>query len=133
MSFQQARFNFGREPFKFPPNGLCFQTFNESGRLEEEDKLILPKQIRLLQLHSLSLKEDSCTLCFDGSSSIELLPCLHMGFCHKCSLQLVNCPLCRCEIKERRTITAPNVSQEEDMESDHNVHSVQLHDLPDIS
>lgn len=106
MSFQEARFNFGREPFKFPPKGVSFKTFNESGNLDEDDKLILPKQIRLLQLHSLSLKEDSCTLCFDGSSCIELLPCLHTGFCYKCSIQLINCPLCRSDISERRTIVS---------------------------
>lgn len=104
MSFQQATFNFGRRPFSFPPNGINFKTFNDNCSLNEEEKLILPKQIKMLQLHSFSLKEDSCTLCFDGTSSIELLPCKHKGFCEKCSLQLINCPLCRSEISERKTL-----------------------------
>lgn len=106
MSFQQATFNFGRRAFRFPPTGVDFKTFNEIGSLDEEDKLILPKQIKMLQLHSFSLKEDSCTLCFDGSSSIQLLPCLHTGFCEKCSLQLVNCPLCRSDISERSPVSS---------------------------
>jgi hypothetical protein len=104
MSFQQATFNFGRHAFRFPPAGIDFKTFNEIGSLEDEEKLILPKQIKMLQLHSFSLREDSCTLCFDGTSSIELLPCQHTGFCEKCSLQLVSCPLCRSEISERKPI-----------------------------
>lgn len=43
MSFQQASFNFGRSPFRYPPKGIKYQTFNSSGQLEEEQKLILPK------------------------------------------------------------------------------------------
>ena len=111
MSFQQAMFNFGRRAFRFPPSGVRFKTFNETGFLHEDDKLILPKQIKMMQLHSFNLKEDSCTLCFDSSSSIQLLPCRHTGFCDKCSLQLTNCPLCRSDIKERLVIQSAASSQ----------------------
>ena len=104
-SFQQATFNFGRNPFKYPPKGEpSFQSFNSAGGLEEDQKVILPKHIRLRQLHSISLKEDCCSLCFYLKSSIELQPCGHRGFCEKCSLLIETCPLCRVEITQRVTL-----------------------------
>ena len=112
MSFQQSEFNFGRTPFKFPPSDIEFRTFNEAGYLSDADKLVLPKRIRLLAMHSYSLKEDSCTLCFDLSANTELLPCGHKGFCDTCSMQCESCPLCRCTIKERRTINQPSPQQQ---------------------
>ena len=105
MSFQQATFNFGRSPFKYPPKGVpSFRSFNSAGDLEEDQKVILPKHIRLRQLHSVSLKEDCCSLCCDLKSSIELQPCGHRGFCEKCSLLIETCPLCRVEITLRVTL-----------------------------
>ncbi|XP_035230318.1 RING finger and SPRY domain-containing protein 1-like, partial [Stegodyphus dumicola] len=41
MSFQQCEFNFGRTPFRFPPN-VSFQSFNSCATLSEEEKIILP-------------------------------------------------------------------------------------------
>lgn len=104
MSFQQSKFNFGRSPFKFAPSDIEFRTFNQAGYLSETDKMVLPKQIRLLAMHSYSQNEDSCTLCFDSSANTELLPCGHKGFCDTCSMQCESCPLCRCTIEERRNI-----------------------------
>lgn len=98
MSFQQCRFNFGSEPFKYPPPDRSFQSFNEHAYLKEQDKIVLPRHLFLEQLRKLSVREDSCTLCFDLKGIIRLEPCQHRGFCPKCASQLQYCPLCRAEI-----------------------------------
>lgn len=43
MSFQQCIFNFGSEPFKFPPKVRQFQAFNDHAALKPEEKVILPR------------------------------------------------------------------------------------------
>lgn len=101
MTFQQCEFNFGREPFKFPPEDLQFQCFNAVAQLSEEEKIILPRHIRMEKLRLSSVKEDSCTLCFDRSAAVRLDPCQHRGFCSECALQLEVCPMCRSKIRER--------------------------------
>lgn len=40
MSFQQCRFNFGSEPFKYPPN-RPFNNFNQNAVLKAQDKVKL--------------------------------------------------------------------------------------------
>lgn len=40
MSFQQCRFNFGSEPFKYPPK-RPFNNFNQVAVLKAQDKVIL--------------------------------------------------------------------------------------------
>ncbi|XP_071446628.1 RING finger and SPRY domain-containing protein 1-like [Hetaerina americana] len=100
MSFQQCEFNFGNKPFKYPPKDRPFQCFNDHASLEEEDKIVLPRHIHLEQLRKLSVREDSCTLCFDQKASVRLLPCGHRGFCSSCTNQLAECPMCRSSIKE---------------------------------
>jgi len=77
MSFQQCLFNFGHVPFKHPPTDREFQKFNDYATLKPEDKIILPRHIYLDQLRRLSVREDSCTLCFDQRASVRLLPCNH--------------------------------------------------------
>ncbi|XP_058809374.1 RING finger and SPRY domain-containing protein 1-like [Phymastichus coffea] len=101
MSFQQCLFNFGNVPFKYPPTDRSYQTFNDHATLDPEDKIVLPKHIYLDQLRKLSVREDSCTLCFDKKATVKLLPCEHRGFCQTCSKQLLECPMCRASIKER--------------------------------
>lgn len=39
MSFQQCRFNFGAEEFKYPPNRK-FSVFNDFGVLKPQDKVV---------------------------------------------------------------------------------------------
>ncbi|XP_064640235.1 RING finger and SPRY domain-containing protein 1-like [Lineus longissimus] len=94
MSFQQCEFNFGLYPFASPP-ARKFSTFNEHGYLSDEQKVILPRHKKLALLRAVSVKEDSCTLCFDNRATVILQPCAHTGFCMTCALQLENCPLCR--------------------------------------
>lgn len=77
MSFQQCLFNFGNIPFKHPPQDREFQTFNDFASLDPEDKLVLPRHIYLEQLRKMSVREDSCTLCFDQKACVRLLPCDH--------------------------------------------------------
>ncbi|CAN7992393.1 unnamed protein product [Ixodes hexagonus] len=101
MTFQQCEFNFGRSPFKFPPSGVEFSCFNSFAHLSEEDKVILPRHIRMEKLRHSSVREDSCTLCFDRSAAVRLEPCQHKGFCNQCAMQLEVCPMCRREIQER--------------------------------
>ncbi|XP_043461440.1 RING finger and SPRY domain-containing protein 1-like [Leptopilina heterotoma] len=103
MSFQQCLFNFGNIPFKHPPQDREFQTFNDFASLDPEDKLVLPRHIYLEQLRKMSVREDSCTLCFDQKACVRLLPCDHRGFCELCSKQLVECPMCRAVIQEVAT------------------------------
>ncbi|XP_055377787.1 RING finger and SPRY domain-containing protein 1-like [Condylostylus longicornis] len=100
MSFQQCRFNFGSEPFKYPPKNRNFSNFNDNATLKTQDKIILPRHIYLEKLRKLSVREDSCTLCFDRKGVIRLEPCKHRGFCSKCSVQIQHCPMCRAAIEE---------------------------------
>ncbi|XP_046606645.1 RING finger and SPRY domain-containing protein 1-like [Neodiprion virginianus] len=100
MSFQQCLFNFGNVSFKFPPTDRKYQKFNDHANLTAEDKVVLPRHIYLDQLRKLSVREDSCTLCFDQKATVRLLPCDHRGFCQTCSRQLIECPMCRATIKE---------------------------------
>jgi len=98
MSFQQCEFNFGWKPFSFPPN-QAFQSFNKVSSLTPEQKLILPRPLKLAALKRLSVKENDCTLCFDNVANIKLLPCNHKGFCDRCASQLEACPMCRSPIE----------------------------------
>lgn len=99
MSFQQCRFNFGAEPFKYPP-AQQYCTFNNSGNLRPENKVVMPRHIFLQQLRQQSVREDSCTLCYDQKASVKLLPCEHSGFCKSCASQLTDCPMCRAPFRE---------------------------------
>ncbi|XP_060074545.1 RING finger and SPRY domain-containing protein 1-like [Ylistrum balloti] len=103
MSYQQCEFNFGaKKPYKYPPlDDVKFKSFNDHAFLSDEEKVILPRHKKLELLKSLKVHEDSCTLCFDNKATQSLLPCNHMGFCYKCSIQLEICPICRCKIEER--------------------------------
>ncbi|XP_059477899.1 RING finger and SPRY domain-containing protein 1-like [Neocloeon triangulifer] len=102
MSFQQCKFNFGSSPFKYPPKDRKFAKFNDHAHLDAEDKKILPRHIRLEQLCKLSVRDDSCTLCFDDFATVQLTPCGHRGFCKNCANQLSECPMCRATIKEKQ-------------------------------
>ncbi|XP_065340282.1 RING finger and SPRY domain-containing protein 1-like isoform X2 [Cloeon dipterum] len=102
MSFQQCKFNFGSSAFKYPPVDRKFKSFNDHAHLDAEDKKILPRHIRLEQLRKLSVRDDSCTLCFDDYASVQLTPCGHRGFCGNCAKQLAECPMCRATIKEKQ-------------------------------
>lgn len=77
MSFQQCRFNFGSEPFKYPPKSRSFDSFNSHAYLKEQDKIVLPRHLFLEQLRKMSVHEDSCTLCFDAKGNVRLEPCKH--------------------------------------------------------
>lgn len=76
MSFQQCRFNFGASPFRFPPD-RPFDCFNAHAELPEQDKVVLPRHIFLQQLRKQSVREDSCTLCFDNQGTVRIEPCKH--------------------------------------------------------
>ncbi|KRT84089.1 hypothetical protein AMK59_588, partial [Oryctes borbonicus] len=99
MSFQQCRFNFGAESFKYPP-AQQYSTFNDSASLRPENKVVMPRHIFLQQLRQQSVREDSCTLCYDQKASVKLLPCEHSGFCKICASQLTDCPMCRAPFRE---------------------------------
>lgn len=43
MGYQHAVFNFGLEPFKYPPATHKFENFNDFGTLVDEQKYVLPK------------------------------------------------------------------------------------------
>uniref|UniRef100_A0A2A4JLR4 RING finger and SPRY domain-containing protein 1 n=1 Tax=Heliothis virescens TaxID=7102 RepID=A0A2A4JLR4_HELVI len=102
MAFQQCRFNFGNEPFRFPPTDREFSIFNEHGILTDEEKKVVPRRIALEKLRTTSVKENSCTLCFDADACCVLEPCKHRGFCSVCTSQLKECPMCRAAIANVR-------------------------------
>lgn len=77
MSFQQCRFNFGSEPFKYPPKSRSFDSFNSHAVMKAQDKIVLPRHLFLEQLRKMSVREDSCTLCFDAKGIVRLEPCTH--------------------------------------------------------
>ncbi|XP_063986864.1 RING finger and SPRY domain-containing protein 1-like [Diachasmimorpha longicaudata] len=106
MSFQQCLFNFGNVPFKYPPTDRQFERLNDHATLNPEDKIVLPRHIYFDRLRKLSVREDSCTLCYDQKASARLLPCDHRGFCQTCPMQLIECPMCRAKIKEIALDTA---------------------------
>lgn len=120
MSFQQCRFNFGSEPFRFPPN-RPFSNFNEVAVLKPQDKIILPRHLYLEELRKLSVTDDSCSLCFDSIATIRLLPCAHTGFCSNCTTMLSNCPICRADIASTEEVLLQETS--EDMNTNQNTSS----------
>lgn len=101
MSYQQCSFNFGAKPFRFPPHKIAFKKFNDYGHLSSDEKVILPRHMKMALLQKESLPEGSCTLCCDKQASMVLWPCEHRGFCETCALQLERCPMCRVPIQER--------------------------------
>ncbi|XP_041987057.1 RING finger and SPRY domain-containing protein 1-like [Aricia agestis] len=102
MAYQQCRFNFGADAFKFPPLDRRYNTFNDYGDISEQQRTILPRRIYLQQRRCSSIKEDACTLCCDEPAECVLEPCGHGGFCSICTSQLKDCPLCRADIKNVR-------------------------------
>ncbi|KHN72336.1 RING finger and SPRY domain-containing protein 1 [Toxocara canis] len=104
MSFQQCRFNFGSEPFRYPPSSPDFQTFNDYGHLTKEQKTILPRRRKMELLSQLSIPDDSCHICYSSPVDTLLEPCGHSGLCFACSEQLELCPLCRVQIAQRTRI-----------------------------
>lgn len=106
MSFQQCVFNFGSRPFHYPPD-CDYHTFNETGRLRPEDKLVKPRHLYLDELRRTSVRDDSCTLCWDRRAAVRLLPCQHSGFCAPCARQLTDCPMCRAPFQHVVPATPP--------------------------
>ncbi|XP_037959495.1 RING finger and SPRY domain-containing protein 1-like [Teleopsis dalmanni] len=112
MSFQQCRFNFGLEPFRYPPN-RHFRNFNDFGNLTKDDKIVLPRHIYLDLMRKVSVEEDSCTICFDQKAIVRLEPCRHRGFCETCADQISHCPMCRSDIKGKLVEQTDIVKSEE--------------------
>lgn len=104
MSFQHALFNFGREPFKYPPK-IKFSTFNDFGSLLDSEKIILPRKVKLDNLRKTTINEENCTLCYDNMANVVLKPCNHSGYCETCIKRLSTCPICRSDIE---SIEKPN-------------------------
>ncbi|XP_021960066.1 RING finger and SPRY domain-containing protein 1 [Folsomia candida] len=104
MSFQQCEFNFGSRPFKFPPKGKHFKNFNQYAKLGDECRVVLPRHLKMEYLRKVSVKENSCNLCYDHIANVRLLPCEHCGFCNTCADQLESCPLCRKVIENKITL-----------------------------
>uniref|UniRef100_A0A0K0CU82 SPRY domain-containing protein n=1 Tax=Angiostrongylus cantonensis TaxID=6313 RepID=A0A0K0CU82_ANGCA len=77
MSFQQCRFNFGAEPFKYPPD-ISFKSFNDGGAtLTVEQKTIFPRRRRLELLQKEPIPENYCTICYANPGDTMLTPCMH--------------------------------------------------------
>lgn len=98
ISFQHCLFNFGREPFKYPPKNYIFKSFNDFGELTETEKIILPRRKKLDILRETALVPNACSLCCDNISTVMLIPCNHKDFCKDCANRLASCPVCRSNI-----------------------------------
>uniref|UniRef100_A0A182JPP5 RING finger and SPRY domain-containing protein 1 n=1 Tax=Anopheles christyi TaxID=43041 RepID=A0A182JPP5_9DIPT len=120
MSFQQCRFNFGSTPFVYPPKNRSFKSFNDHAALSEQDKIVLPRHLFLEQLRKLSVREDSCTLCFDMKATIRIEPCQHRGFCTNCAALLQFCPMCRADIVS--TVQEETTPDDASLEGNSEVH-----------
>uniref|UniRef100_A0A5S6QC02 RING finger and SPRY domain-containing protein 1 n=1 Tax=Trichuris muris TaxID=70415 RepID=A0A5S6QC02_TRIMR len=94
MTFQQCRFNFGKEPFRYPPD-VSFCTFNDYGVLSLEKRSILPRKERLERLKDENIPDGSCVICYDQPGLRTLEPCKHGGVCNGCASMLEVCPFCR--------------------------------------
>lgn len=123
MSFQQCRFNFGSEPFKFPPK-RPFSNFNQNAVLKAQDKIVLPRHLYLEELRKASVTEDSCSLCFDNLASIKLIPCGHKGFCYNCSTMLSNCPICRGDITRTEEVAINQECSNNNNNNNNNNHQI---------
>ncbi|KAK2705548.1 RING finger and SPRY domain-containing protein 1-like [Artemia franciscana] len=104
MAYQQAVFNFGDKKFSYPPDSKSFKTFNASAILEPNEKLILPRPIKLELIRNATVPEDCCALCCERKADTLLSPCLHSGFCQICAGVLDLCPLCRLPIAGRESV-----------------------------
>jgi len=116
MSFQQCIFNFGKNPFRYPPP-FDFQCFNEVGTMSPDSAAILPRHVVMAELMAGSgdaVAEDACTLCCDEKAAVTLLPCRHTGFCRECAKQMNNCPMCRTTIETRQSASLEGDVVEED-------------------
>ena len=60
--FGSNRFNFGSRPFKFPPADTEFRSFNSEGSLSDEQRMILPRHMRL----QLQVSSRNCGYIFQG-------------------------------------------------------------------
>ncbi|EDQ86801.1 uncharacterized protein MONBRDRAFT_27931 [Monosiga brevicollis MX1] len=47
---------------------------------------------------------DQCTVCLDQAPQVRFNPCGHACACHTCAKQLYQCPLCRADVFERKTL-----------------------------
>lgn len=102
MAFQQCRFNFGAEPFRYPPRDRKFSSFNKHGSLTDEEKRVAPRRLYMKELRNAPIVEGCCTLCCDLLGSCLLEPCMHKGFCSVCTSLLKECPICRATIMSIR-------------------------------
>jgi len=101
MSFQHCIFNFGAQPFKFPPK-VPFMNFNDHAKMTAEDKIILPRHLKLAAIRQESITcADPCKICFENAADTRLEPCKHRDVCMSCALQLEDCPMCRRHIENR--------------------------------
>lgn len=100
MSFQHCIFNFGADPFKFPPQ-VPFQSFNDYANMKAEDKVILPRNLKLAAIGQESVTGDPCKICFERAADTRLEPCNHRDVCMRCALQVEDCPMCRRRIQDR--------------------------------
>lgn len=101
MSFQHCVFNFGAQPFKFPPK-VPFQSFNDHANMKAEDKIVLPRHLKLAAIRQESVTDgDPCKICFENVADTRLEPCDHRDVCMRCALQLEDCPMCRRRIENR--------------------------------
>lgn len=100
MSFQHCIFNFGANPFRFPPN-VPFDNFNDNANMSSEDKIVLPRHLKLAAIRQESIANDPCKICYENSADTRLEPCNHRDVCMRCALQLEDCPLCRSRIQDR--------------------------------
>ncbi|XP_013138462.1 PREDICTED: RING finger and SPRY domain-containing protein 1-like [Papilio polytes] len=100
--FQQCVVNLGNRPFRNPPAGVRFSTFNAVGELSvvQKRKFGIPRRV-LQQEGMYNEIDDTCSVCYDRAANVTLLPCQHRILCRACSIRIWVCPICRSAINER--------------------------------
>ncbi|GFT45512.1 hypothetical protein NPIL_499721 [Nephila pilipes] len=49
-------------------------------------------------------KKDICKICMDEEMDVVFEPCRHLVSCHKCAVQISNCPLCRTPVLNKMKV-----------------------------
>mmetsp|Transcript_10523 Transcript_10523/g.13340 ORF Transcript_10523/g.13340 Transcript_10523/m.13340 type:complete len:86 (-) Transcript_10523:38-295(-) len=80
---------------------MDFQTNSSSSSFASQNTTTQDKE----KISTLSQKSEEmfCIVCEECEKNTLLLPCRHLCLCEKCAKleNMLHCPLCRCEIKEK--------------------------------
>jgi hypothetical protein len=100
--------------FLFSSKKKCFETILfktiQANNLEQ-NFLHYKKKFNHIMSDSILTNDDNqkkiinkCCICYENNSNLLFLPCSHYCCCKNCSINLTNCPICRTQIINKRSI-----------------------------